>query len=118
MSNFSDCRYVYLIANEDTGYHKIGFTNNLNERLLKLQTGSASKLKYVHTIKTVNFKALETALHKRFETCRLLGEWFDLSDEDVDYIKSISDKNAPFISPVSHSIPKIDWAKLANKDKK
>jgi len=81
---------VYLIQDVSaTGYCKIGLSSKLNNRLSSLKTGIPMELKVIHVIKTTNMKNTEKGLHARFANQRISGEWFDLSQEDVDYIKSL-----------------------------
>lgn len=81
---------VYLIQDiSATGYCKIGLSSKLNKRLSSLKTGIPMELKVIHVIKTTNMKNVEKGLHARFAKQRKSGEWFNLSQDDVDYIKSL-----------------------------
>jgi hypothetical protein len=81
---------VYLL--ESAGYHKIGLTINLKNRLKQLSTGIPHAIRVVHTIPTENTVVLENYWHRRFRKQRTKGEWFKLSEEDVrefcDYVSS------------------------------
>lgn len=48
------------------------------------------KLEIIHRIDCDNPRNIEHGLHKLFKDKKLHGEWFDLSAEDVEYIKSLS----------------------------
>ena len=82
---------VYAILNEslhpDTGRPtiKIGFTDELEERLSVLQTGNASRLRYINRIYIPkHLMAYEEDLaHNHFSDYRLEGEHFDITEEDV-----------------------------------
>ena len=80
--------YVYLIKSE-TGHYKIGRTNNPDNRMRAFGIKLPFRVHYEHLIKSKDMCALETELHQRFAQKRLDGEWFNLSDEDVAYIKSL-----------------------------
>jgi hypothetical protein len=36
--------------------------------------------------------ALEREMHERFKRCRGVGEWFALSDEEVDWIRAYTER--------------------------
>lgn len=77
----------YLIKSQ-LGYYKIGFSSNVNRRFETLNKATPDSLKLIHVIKTWQYRDVEKYLHDKFEHKRYDGEWFKLSDEDVDYIKS------------------------------
>lgn len=76
---------VYLIRNEHSEY-KIGYTNRVIEkRLNELQIASPHKLEVVNTFETDSDAPLiESILHRRYAATRLMGEWFDLTEHEVD----------------------------------
>lgn len=78
---------VYLLKSGDL--HKIGKTKQMTARLLALQTASAHQVLVAHTIETNDRHQLEKELHLKFADKRRQGEWFDLTSEDIDYIKSL-----------------------------
>jgi len=81
-----ESRVLYLIRDVHFGRTKIGIAANLNSRLGILQTGSPIEL-YVYAYFDVQ-KAYthEAHLHERYSHKRLHGEWFDLSDHDLQTI--------------------------------
>tara|TARA_Y100000361_G_C11069640_1_gene294959 strand:- start:101 stop:736 length:636 start_codon:yes stop_codon:yes gene_type:complete len=82
---------VYAILNEslhpDTGRPtiKLGFTDDIRERIKKLQTGCAVELKYVNRIYVPQHLMVneEEKAHDYFADYRLAGEHFDITEEDV-----------------------------------
>ncbi|MBA2705837.1 MAG: GIY-YIG nuclease family protein [Blastocatellia bacterium] len=78
--------YVYLIRNP-AGLVKIGRSQNPNIRLRSLMTGSVDKLELLHTIECQHPHAIERALHRTYSGKRVRGEWFKLTDEDIESIK-------------------------------
>lgn len=76
---------IYFIRNIATGNIKIGFSDTPKQRLKELQTGSADKLILMKTIE--GEKEAEAALHARFASCQLEGEWFKPTDELLEFIK-------------------------------
>lgn len=71
--------YVYLIQQGLNGPIKIGYTNNIEKRLISLRTGCSCPL---NVIAKLYFKSkrlayeYEQELHKQFAPYRLSGEWF------------------------------------------
>ena len=78
--------FIYLMHNERNGYYKIGRANNVEYRERTLQ-GEDPQITTIHTISSTT--ALEKELHHFFSEKRIRGEWFNLSQEDVDFIKSL-----------------------------
>jgi len=80
------CYFVYFISNNTA--IKIGIAKDVARRLSSLQTSSHEKLTLLKTI-SVNTereaRKLEAELHKKFETFRLSGEWFESNSILLDY---------------------------------
>jgi len=85
----SDPCYVYLMVDTANGFHKIGISNHPEYREGTLQSEKP-------TIELVCAKqypsrviasAIESALHTAFGEKRLRGEWFNLSEKEVNDIK-------------------------------
>lgn len=69
-----------------TNHYKIGITNNVQDRLQHLQTANSAKLELLNSVKTSDPPLLEKELHTKFAVKRLEGEWFKLTNNDVEYI--------------------------------
>lgn len=82
--------YVYLLHHN--GLHKIGVSSNVLKRLNQISPKMPYEVSLVHCIKTPDMFALESALHEKYADKRANGEWFELSESDVEYIKSIGGK--------------------------
>lgn len=80
--------YVYLLQSP-TGAYKIGRSRDPQSRLRTFQVKLPFEVSYVAVIQSENMYSLERELHNRFEQQRVNGEWFNLSPEDVEYIKSL-----------------------------
>jgi len=74
--------YVYLIKSDESGYYKIGYSANPNNRIKQLQTGSADRLRIVHLYESVRARKVEKSLHYAFSHARINNEWFELPLED------------------------------------
>ena len=86
--------YVYLIGeiNEENKY-KIGSTrsSDINKRLKQLQTGNSNPLFLKEYYETSKPFKLELMLHNKFKDNNAIGEWFELSDDEVKSFKDICD---------------------------
>lgn len=81
--------YVYLIQSP-TGKHKIGRTVNPADRMKTFTVKLPFEVAYVCVIATEDMYALERTLHRKFKNQRVNGEWFDLSADDIEYIKGLA----------------------------
>ena len=83
--------YVYFIFSkeyEKVGKYfvKIGMTVDLTSRLSSLQTGNPYLLEFYKTIQTPDYKILEKRLHKKFESKRIINEWFNITFQEIDQV--------------------------------
>ena len=78
---------VYLIRMADTTFYKIGFTREIHKRLADLQHANPMPLRVIAMM--AGGRKLEGRLHRRFQDQRVRGEWFDLTEEMVEEIRSI-----------------------------
>jgi hypothetical protein len=76
---------VYLF--KSGRYYKIGKTNDTVRRGSELRIQLPEKMDLIHSIKTDDTSGIEAYWHKRFESKRMNGEWFDLSAADVKAFK-------------------------------
>lgn len=79
--------FVYIIQ-AVSGQYKIGRAKNVQKRLKQLQTASPNTLTLIHTIASNDYEWTELSLHERFDDDRLDGEWFDLDDQSLAWLKS------------------------------
>lgn len=79
---------VYFIKVGDR--YKIGATTDLYGRIVNLQTANPQKIALMHRVKTNNMYLTEKLFQSLFERDdkRERGEWFNLTDKDIQYIKS------------------------------
>ena len=77
--------YVYLIKSQ-YGSVKIGITKDVNRRLMTLGTASPTQLSVAGCKLARNARAIEKELHHKFKSKRIYGEWFNLSQEDINWI--------------------------------
>lgn len=62
---------------------------NPRDRLKTFEVKLPFKVDYIHLIKCQDRYSAEKRLHAQFAGKRLNGEWFQLSDQDVQTIKRI-----------------------------
>lgn len=77
---------VYLIKESFRGLVKIGIATNLRSRLSALQTSCPQELDIIGYIDAKKPRVLERELHKRYAHLHHRGEWFSLSNDDIDTI--------------------------------
>ena len=68
---------------------KIGESQDPAQRIKNLQTGNPRQLQVYRILKCNNKKEaqnVETAIHTMFNSRRKLGEWFNVTKDEVDYI--------------------------------
>lgn len=80
--------YVYLMYDISTGYFKIGISNNPNyrEKTLQSEKPTIEKICAKEYPNRTIANAIESALHKSYESKRIRGEWFALDANDVNVI--------------------------------
>lgn len=89
--------YTYIMKSVDL--HKIGKAINPQERLKGFQTGNP----YIELIKTIQGNH-ERALHQKFKDKRVTGEWFKLTQEDIDSIETPTTEQVNKIKDVEREL--------------
>ena len=98
--------YVYLIGEMDNkGRYKIGSTKakDVNKRLKQLQTGNSSELFIKESYETEHPFKLEKMLHNHFKSSNLIGEWFELSESDIEAFKRVCEEKEKIISSLKNN---------------
>ena len=77
---------VYLLScGEEQKRYKIGYTkNDVTLRVKQLKTGNSEELKVERIYKTKWGTKIESILHRNYSSNRISGEWFELSDSQVE----------------------------------
>lgn len=82
---------VYVLFDEVTCLYKIGKAKNLKKRLTTLQCGNATKLQEIALYTSNSGSKLERLLHEYFSAKRVRGEWFNLDNNDLNLLLSLTD---------------------------
>lgn len=84
--NPSKTSYVYFAKSNNI--YKIGISDNPKLRLDNLRTGSAIPIEIEYIIPSDNPRDIETTLHRRFENKKVHREWFNISESEINQLKS------------------------------
>ena len=81
--------YIYLIKLKDMNYYKIGKSQSPEDRLNLFEVKFPIDFEIVHRYFVSGYDQEENRLHKLFSEKRIKQEWFNLSEDDVEYICSL-----------------------------
>lgn len=70
--------FIYFIGCHD--FIKVGYAENVELRLVALQTGCPYELTLLHKIPTQNMVADESRIHRHWQRYSMRGEWFRLHE--------------------------------------
>ena len=85
---------IYFIKGKESTLIKIGSTDNVKNRLMGMQTGSPEVLEVLATVPFGLIK--EKDLHRRFAADRVHGEWFNPSNDLLNFIHKCKDNEDAF----------------------
>jgi len=77
---------VYLLKSGE--HYKIGLSKSTNRRMMDISPKLPIEPRLIHTIQTKDMYDLEATFHEHFKEKRTNGEWFLLTENDVEWIKS------------------------------
>ena len=82
--------FVYLIGDwEKDNVYKIGVTRGrVEDRIKKLQTGNGGEIYLIKSFETTRPFVMEKMLHNKFNLKKKIGEWFELTPEDIKDFQS------------------------------
>ncbi len=82
--------YVYFLQSKLNPTHiKIGMTRNLRNRINQLKGSLPFKSELIHYIICDHPYEVEQMFHERYKYKEIQGEWFCLTDEDMEDIKRL-----------------------------
>lgn len=75
--------FLYVIGSDDI--QKIGYSNNVETRLQKLQTGNPERLVIHHKVEVPEdrVRVMEKKIHSEMSYLRVRGEWFKTTPENA-----------------------------------
>jgi hypothetical protein len=89
--------HIYVIRS-DVGHTKIGVTKNPQARLNALQSGNPHKLRFVRCMPLTDDGCdayrIEGLLHRLLAEKRMVGEWFDVTDLEIDLAYEVAQLSA------------------------
>ena len=85
---------VYLMLNNHTGRVKIGMTKNKPEYRESTLQSEDPDVELTYHKKVENMRETEKMLHETFKEKRYRGEWFDLTQDDIEKAKAMLDEAA------------------------
>lgn len=95
-SKSTACGFIYVLKITDTAnnvFYKIGLAKNLEQRVNTLQTGNPFEIKIILSFYVESMIEEEKKLHFMFSHKRLRGEWFNLTNDDLNIIASMVIRN-------------------------
>lgn len=111
--------YVYFVQEYMTGSFKIGKTKHIDRRMNVFNVKLPFENKLIFLIKSADHHQTEIAFHEYFSGKRLEGEWFNLTRDDVSWIKNgrYTDKIQKTISPPIEVTKQLTANKAKSEDK-
>lgn len=97
---------VYVLASDDFNFIKIGHTKSFKNRFRNIQNGCPYKLFLWYSIFTPRCVEIERHLHSTYSHCRVRGEWFSPSDDDIDQLSRFFSLTNAHIKGIVRGIPK------------
>lgn len=104
--------WIYLITDGEAV--KIGLTTaSVEKRNSQHQTGNPRKIETIYQFWADDVHAVEAELHQQFADKRLSGEWFSLTDDEIDDIVELypSGTAGPAYMPLSRRV-RIWWSAI------
>lgn len=80
--------FIYLLSSS-VGLYKIGRTIDMERRFSDHVRTWPVELKIVHQVPVNQVVSCETFLLRRFRDKQKQGEWFDLDESDIEWLKSL-----------------------------
>lgn len=79
--------WLYVVKCQDR--YKIGRTIDLNRRLLELTKQVPFPLSLVHKSHHADINTIERSVHTKYEDQNIMGEWFKLTEGDLEWLKTL-----------------------------
>lgn len=96
MENSYNKEGLYLIKIANSNLYKIGITKDFTQRLRNLQTGNPFVIEVYNFYPLTTHRKMETYLHNKYKEKKVGGEWFKLTQDDLneihDYVVAYRDE--------------------------
>lgn len=87
-SQSTDAGYIYFVKDSGSDLIKVGKAIDVEKRIRNnFGTIMPGTITLIHTLQSKNYHKTETLFHQYWKGKRVKGEWFDLSGEDIRWIK-------------------------------
>lgn len=80
--------FVYLVDAVGTTWYKIGQSISPSKRLHSISCKAPYDCRFIHVFEVEDMTGTEQFWHKHFDDKRVNGEWFELTQEDVNLFGS------------------------------
>jgi hypothetical protein len=100
-------QFVYFVECDER--IKIGVARDPERRLRSLQTGNPSQLRILAVV--AGDADLEQAIHAKFESTRIGGEWFCKTDQLNEFIERVTTCNSVFFNHLENEIRMVRWVR-------
>jgi len=81
--------FVYIIQSGRDSYYKVGFSAaNPQRRLASMQVSTPEELTLVYYIESDRAATIEKLIHSMLRNNHIRGEWFNLDDRDLAWLKT------------------------------
>lgn len=81
--------FIYILRADNNTY-KIGRTKTIHSRIESIDGTLPYATELVHTIEALDYKEAERYFHQKFADRCIRGEWFQLTEEDIEDLKQIT----------------------------
>jgi hypothetical protein len=79
--------WIYVL--EGGGYYKIGQAVSIDSRIAQFAPKLPFRTHLVHSFKVADMDQWEQQLHSQFADKRTNGEWFNLDEDDLEWLKGL-----------------------------
>jgi len=103
-------KFVYVFKVSGTSFFKIGYTeSSVSSRFNSFKTYVPQGGEIFCVIKSSKPRDLEKELHNKFKNKRMNGEFFNLDEVDLSYLKSLVDKDTVYLN-------NLFWELISKRD--
>jgi predicted GIY-YIG superfamily endonuclease len=81
--------HVYFLKCRNTNLYKIGYSSSVKDRIKNIKQGSPTEIDVIGYVASEDCYADEKACHELFSKKRTKGEWFALTNDDINTIEGL-----------------------------